>query len=117
MQYASVHRRRDHITFEVPAMMLQLLEANGIASDSSATRFILDWDLPDASPQGMERVRGILRHNELVEVDVYSLLHIAMGVLRGKKPKNTPKPSDSDDKLCSVRSLEHLLGQWAMARA
>jgi hypothetical protein len=113
MQYA--RRRPDHITFEAPAMMLQLLEANGIASDFSVTRFILDWDLPDASQQVMEHVRGILRHDDSVEADVYSLLHAAMGVLRGKKAKNTPKPSDSDDKLRSVRFSEHLLGQWAMA--
>ena len=76
MQYASVHRRPDHITFKVPALMLQLLEPNGVASDFSATRFILDWDLRDASQKGMERVRDCVRHDDLVEVDIYSLLHI-----------------------------------------
>ena len=62
----------------------------------------------------MECVRGILRHDEFVEVDVYSLLHIAMGVSRAKKTKNTPQPSDSDEKLCNVRFSEHLLRQRAM---
>ena len=91
-------------------MMMQLLEANGVAGDFSRTRFIVHWDLSDASQQGVEGGRGILRHDDLVEVDVYSLRHMVVGVLREKNTKNIPKPSDSDDKLCNVRFSERPSG-------